>query len=59
MTWANHGNVPHRIQSANTKFAPSTVLDTKAAYTVKFSKPGEYPYFCSIHPIMTGKVVVR
>ena len=59
VTWANHDDVPHRIQSANNKFAPSSVLDTTAAYTVKFSKPGEYPYFCSIHPTMTGKVVVR
>jgi plastocyanin len=59
VTWANHDDVPHRIHSANNNFAPSTVFDTKAAYTVKFAKPDEYPYVCSIHPTMTGKVVVR
>jgi Icc protein len=59
VTWSNQDDTAHRIQSANNAFAPSKVLDTKAAYTVKFSKPGEYPYFCSIHPTMTGKVVVR
>lgn len=56
--WSNNDDVPHRIQSADDKFAPSGVLDTRASYSTTFTKPGEYPYFCSIHPTMTGKVRV-
>jgi plastocyanin len=58
VTWVNHDDVPHRIMSANNGFPPSSVLDTKATYGATFAKPGEYPYFCSIHPTMTGKIVV-
>jgi len=35
------------------------VLDTDEKYSFTFSKAGMYPYFCSIHPKMTGKVVVQ
>jgi plastocyanin len=34
------------------------VLDTDEQYSFTFAKPGTYTYFCSIHPKMTGKVVV-
>ncbi len=56
VTWENHDDVPHRIKSANDRFASSGVLDTKASYAATFSQPGQYPYFCSIHPTMTGKI---
>jgi 3',5'-cyclic-AMP phosphodiesterase len=58
VTWINRDDVPHRIRSANDRFAPSAVLDTKASYVATFPKAGQYPYFCSIHPTMTGKIVV-
>jgi len=58
VTWLNHDDVPHRIQSSDNRFAGSGVLDTRASYAATFSKPGEYPYFCSIHPTMTGRIVV-
>jgi len=50
--------VPHRIKSVDERFASSSVLDTRGSYAATFAKPGEYRYFCSIHPTMTGKVVV-
>jgi plastocyanin len=59
VTWVNHDDVPHRIQSANDRFAPSAVLDTKGSYSVVLATPGEYPYFCTLHPTMTGKIIVR
>jgi plastocyanin len=37
----------------------STVLDTDQKYSFTFTKPGTFSYFCSIHPMMTGKIVVR
>jgi plastocyanin len=30
-----------------------------SSFTVTFEEPGEYPYFCAVHPWMTGQVVVR
>jgi plastocyanin len=59
VTWVNHDDVPHRIQSTNDRFAPSAVLDTKGTYSVTLASPGEYPYFCTLHPTMTGKITVR
>jgi plastocyanin len=35
------------------------VLDTDEKFRLTASKPGTFPYFCSIHPRMTGKVVVE
>ncbi len=58
VTWSNHDDVPHRIKSVDERFASSSVLDTRGSYAATFAKPGEYRYFCSIHPTMTGKVVV-
>jgi plastocyanin len=37
----------------------SKTMDTDEQYSYTFSKPGTYEYFCSIHPKMTGKVVVQ
>jgi len=58
LTWRNRDDVPHKIQSADNRFAGSPLLDTKAAYSVGFPESGEFPYFCSLHPVMQGKVVV-
>ena len=59
VSWTNDDDVPHRIQSVNSAFVPSAVLDTKASYEVALTRPGEYKYFCSLHPMMTGTIVVR
>lgn len=58
LTWQNRDDVPHRIKSADNRFAGSPLLDTKASYSVRFPESGEFPYFCSVHPVMQGKVVV-
>ena len=59
VSWTNDDDVPHRIQSAHAAFLPSSVLDTRASYEVAFAKAGGYDYFCSLHPMMTGSIVVR
>ena len=58
LTWRNRDDVPHKIQSTDNRFTASPILDTKAAYSMSFPESGEFPYFCSIHPVMQGKVVV-
>jgi len=57
VTWTNRDDVPHNIVSSNQKFK-SPVLDTDEQFSHTFDAPGTYKYFCSIHPKMTGQVVV-
>ena len=57
--WTNHDAMPHNIVSAEGKTFKSPVLDTDQGFSFTFSKAGEYPYYCGIHPTMTGKVVVQ
>jgi len=57
VTWTNRDDVPHNIVSTQQKFK-SPVLDTDEQFSHTFDRPGTYPYFCSIHPKMTGRVVV-
>ena len=58
VTWTNRDDIPHTVVSTEGAFK-SKVLDTDEKFSFTFSKVGSYPYFCSIHPKMTGKVVVE
>jgi plastocyanin len=58
VTWTNHDDIPHTVVSNDGVFK-SKVLDTDEKFSYTFTKPGTFPYFCSIHPKMTGKVVVQ
>src|ERR1700744_2809847 len=51
VTWVNHDDDPHTIAAVDKSFK-SPPLDTDQAYTRTFDKPGEYAYFCSLHPQM-------
>ncbi len=57
VTWTNHDDIPHNVVSTEKKFS-SPVLDTDQAFSFTFKEPGSYPYFCKIHPMMTGTIVV-
>ena len=58
VTWTNGDDIPHTVVSTDKVFK-SKVLDTDEKYSFTFSAAGTYPYFCSIHPKMTGKVIVQ
>ena len=58
VTWKNRDDIPHTVVSTQGVFK-SRVLDTDETFSFTFDKPGTYPYFCSIHPKMTGQVVVK
>ena len=58
VTWINSDDIPHTVV-AQSKLFRSKTLDTDDHYTFTFEAPGEYPYFCSLHPHMTGTVVVK
>jgi len=58
VTWTNHDDMPHTVTSEDQSFK-SKALDTDEKFTFTPSKPGTYTYYCSIHPKMTGKLVVE
>ena len=58
VTWTNRDDIPHTVVSDD-KIFKSKVLDTDEKFSYTFAKPGTYPYFCSVHPKMTGKVIVQ
>jgi amicyanin len=58
VTWTNKDDIPHAIAAVNKEFK-SKALDTGDAYSFTFTTPGTYAYFCSLHPHMTGTIVVE
>ena len=58
VTWTNRDDIPHTVVSTDGAFK-SKAVDTDEKFSFTFAKPGTYSYFCSIHPKMTGKVVVQ
>jgi plastocyanin len=58
VTWKNDDDSPHRIGDKNGTFK-SAALDTDDTFSHTFAAPGEYPYICTIHPYMAGKIIVK
>jgi plastocyanin len=58
VTWTNRDDVPHNVVNPEQKFK-SRVLDTDETFSHTFDVAGTFKYYCSIHPRMTGQVVVR
>ncbi|HEX4824329.1 MAG TPA: cupredoxin family copper-binding protein [Candidatus Polarisedimenticolaceae bacterium] len=58
VTWTNRDDIPHTVVADDKTFKSKT-LDTDETFSYTFDKPGTYPYFCSIHPHMTGQVIVK
>jgi len=60
VTWINHDDIPHVVVSSDDpKVFKSKALDTDDRFSFTFTKAGTYPYFCAIHPKMTGKIIVQ
>jgi plastocyanin len=58
VTWVNEDNSPHTVTDRGKVFR-SGGLDTKDSFSYTFASPGEFTYFCTIHPMMVGKIVVK
>jgi plastocyanin len=58
VTWTNSDDIPHTAVSADGVFK-SKVMDTDEKFSYTFTKAGTYSYYCSVHPKMTGQVVVK
>jgi amicyanin len=57
VTWTQRDNMPHTITANNGSFGSQT-LNGGASYSRTFDEPGEYRYYCSLHPSMRGEIVV-
>jgi 3',5'-cyclic-AMP phosphodiesterase len=58
VVWINSDDVPHLIVNVQNKFRQSAVLDTGQRFAATLTQRGTYDYFCSLHPMMQGKVIV-
>jgi plastocyanin len=58
VTWTNQDDIPHTVTSTTKQFK-SKALDTDDKFSFTFATPGTYEYFCSLHPHMTGTIVVE
>ena len=58
VTWVNDDDIPHALATSNKAFR-SKAMDTEEKFSFTFKEPGTYEYFCSLHPHMQGKVIVR
>jgi len=58
VTWINRDDIPHTVVSTEGVFK-SKVRDTDEKFSYTFAKAGTYPYYCTIHPKMTGQIVVQ
>jgi plastocyanin len=58
VTWRNDDDDVHTVVEKNRRFK-SAALDTDDTFSQTFAAPGEYAYFCSLHPQMMGKIIVK
>ena len=61
VTWTNRDDDVHTVvnTATATPLFKSGALDTNDTFSFTFDKPGTYEYLCSVHPRMTGAVVVE
>ena len=58
VTWTNGDDIPHTVVSKDGAFK-SKVLDTGDHFSFTITKPGQFGYYCSLHPHMTGTIIVK
>ena len=58
VTWTNNDDIPHTVVSKSGLFK-SKVLDTGDHFSFPFAKAGQFGYYCSLHPRMTGTIIVK
>lgn len=58
VTWVNDDTMPHTVADKGHVFR-SAALDVKDQYSFTFATPGDFTYFCTLHPFMVGRVIVR
>ena len=59
VTWTTRDDDPHIVQTNDRTTFKSPPLDTGDSFSRVFDRPGRYDYFCTLHPHMTGAVIVQ
>jgi len=57
VTWSNNGQDAHTVTAVDGSF-DSQNLDPSEGFSWFFDQPGTYQYMCTLHPWMTGKIIV-
>ena len=63
VTWTNTDNVAHTVTSGHSSdnqtgtIFDSGLIKAGGTFSFTFKNPGTYPYFCLVHPWMTGQIV--
>ncbi|HEY1872456.1 MAG TPA: cupredoxin family copper-binding protein [Chitinophagaceae bacterium] len=58
ITWMNNDNMTHTVTADDMSFDSGNIAGG-SSFSRTFSVVGSYPYHCTIHPNMTGTVVVK
>jgi plastocyanin len=61
--WTNNDTILHTVTSGNPYLGPSNQFDSSyleptQKYNHTFTKAGDFEYYCTLHPFMTGEVTV-
>jgi len=64
VTWSNDDTAGHTVTSGTLDNGPDGIFDSSLfmagkTFSQKFEETGEFPYFCVVHPWMTGTVIVQ
>jgi plastocyanin len=64
INWKNEDFGPHTVTSGDMTTGKTGVFDSNimqkgSTFSFLFDKVGEYDYFCTLHPFMTGRVIVK
>jgi plastocyanin len=57
--WTNRDDIPHTVVETGSRVFRSKALDTDDTFSYTFANAGTFTYFCSLHPQMTGKIIVK
>jgi plastocyanin len=58
VVFKNQDDLPHTVVVPGMKIK-SPIMDTDGTYEATFDQPGDFKYFCGVHPMMTGEVIVK
>jgi len=58
VVWKNLDDDPHTVTAVDGSF-DSKGLAQGDTFSHLFSKPGTYPYYCKVHPMMRGTIIVK
>ncbi|MET7620396.1 cupredoxin family copper-binding protein [Streptomyces sp. NPDC005408] len=60
VTWTNQDTAPHDVKTTSGPHSfHSPMLDKGGSWSHTFTSPGTYGYLCTVHPGMTGQLIVK